>query len=226
MKKKRFIPWFKWLGFLLFIPSLFLNLFLFSKNNDLEQGIKVLGVIDGDTLVLDGKVRLRLRHLDAPELEYCGGLEAKEILESLVLGKKVVLKDSILDQQGRQMALVYVGRKLVNEEMLKSGWARYHHDQSSVTEKLKKVGLEVKEAGLGIFSSLCYQTENLTEPDCLIKGNIDKNSPKRLYYFPGCAQYDFTIVEKDLGEDWFCSEKEAQKAGFEKSKKCYGKNYE
>jgi len=33
------------------------------------------------------------------------------------------------------------------------------------------------------------------------------------------------MVEKDLGEDWFCSEKEAQAAGFTKPKNCYGKIY-
>jgi hypothetical protein len=28
------------------------------------------------------------------------------------------------------------------------------------------------------------------------------------------------IVEKDLGEDWFCTEKEAIKAGFTKASNC------
>jgi len=29
----------------------------------------------------------------------------------------------------------------------------------------------------------------------------------------------------DLGEQWFCSEKEAQEAGYKKSEHCYGKKY-
>jgi endonuclease YncB( thermonuclease family) len=127
MAKKRGFQWWPWVGFLLLIPSLIVNVFLFQKLPKEGEGIKVIGIIDGDTLVLEGKVRLRLRHVDAPELEFCGGKEAKEKLESLVQEKKVILKEQIIDQQGRPMALVYVKDKLVNEEMLESGWARYHN---------------------------------------------------------------------------------------------------
>jgi len=222
-KKKLKGNWMKlvgWLGLLLLIPSLILNLLLFQKTQKLGQGIKVLEVLDGDTILLDGKVRLRLRHMDAPELEFCGGEEAKDLLESLVKDKKVVLEEYILDQQGRPMALIYLGNQLINQEMLKSGWVRYHSDQTSQTKQLKAVADEAKEEKKGIFGPECYQTENLEKPECVIKGNIDKSTGTRLYYYPGCAQYKFAIVEKDIGEDWFCTEKEAKEAGFEKAKTC------
>lgn len=64
------------------------------------------------------------------------------------------------------------------------------------------------------------QTKNLENPKCIIKGNLDLNSGRKIYYFPGCSQYKFTIIEKDIGEDWFCTEKEAQEAGFVRSKTC------
>jgi micrococcal nuclease len=209
------------LASVLILPSLLFNLYLLKKKGS-DLGIPVIGVIDGDTLVLEGKVRLRLRHLDAPELEYCGGEEAKKELEKLVTGKSVIIEEKILDTQGRAMALVYVDDVLVNEEMLHSGWVRYHFDKTSLTEELKEAADKAKGEGLGIFSSLCYQSENLENPDCVIKGNIDKNKyvDNKKYYFPGCPQYNFTIVEKDLGEDWFCTEKEAQEAGFIKAKNC------
>jgi len=224
MRKKPKGDWKKlavWLGFLLLIPSLILNFLLFQKTQKLGQGIKVLEVLDGDTILLDGKVRLRLRHMDAPELEFCGGEEAKDLLESLVKNKKVVLAEYILDQQARPLALIYVDNKLINEEMLKSGWARYHTDQSSEKDRLKAAGQEAREEKKGVFSAQCYQTENLENPECDIKGNIDKATDTRLYFYPGCAQYEFTIVEKDIGEDWFCTEKEAKEAGFEKARTCY-----
>lgn len=223
-KKKLKGNWLKWgglLGTLLLVPSLILNIFLFQKTQKLGQGIKVLEVLDGDTILLDGKVRLRLRHLDAPELEFCGGKEAKDLLTGLVKDKKVILAEYILDQRGRPLALVYLDNKLINEEILKSGWARYHSDQTSQTEQLKATAQKAKEEKKGIFSPQCYQTENLKNPKCNIKGNVDKATDTRLYYYPGCAQYKFTIVEKDIGEDWFCTEKEAQRAGFEKAKTCY-----
>jgi endonuclease YncB( thermonuclease family) len=205
---------------LLFIISAFLNIFFFRQIKKNEEGIKVLGVIDGDTLVLEGKVRVRLRNLDAPELELCGGKEAKEELEKLVSGKKVVIQEQIIDQWGRPMALVFVDKVLVNEKMLESGWARFHSDSSSQREALKQANDEAKKKLLGIWSAKCQQTKNVDNPKCIIKGNVAPDSGKKIYYFPGCSQYEFTIIEKDIGENWFCTEKEAQEAGFVRSKTC------
>lgn len=189
-----------------------------------DQGVLVKAVYDGDTMILvQNDERIRLRHIDAPELEYCGGPQAKQTLEKLVLGKKVTIREQIPDQRGRAMALVYAGRRLINLEMLKSGWVRFHHDQSTQADKLKAAGDQVKAEAKGIFSLLCYQTTNPDQPECLIKGNRDKNSPDQLYYFPGCGNYGNTIVEKDLGEAWFCTEAEAQAAGFTKAATCHGK---
>ena len=222
MMKKRLT----WLGFILLIPSLLFNFFLYQKiQNTPSSGILVIEVFDGDTLLLDGKERLRLRQVDAPELSFCGGEQAKKLMVDLAKGKRVVIKEQILDQYGRPMALVYQDGKLLNLEILASGWARYHADQTTQAGILKEVAGKAKEEGKGIFSSLCYQTENLQKPDCLIKGNVDKNSTARKYYFPGCTQYEFTIVEKDLGEDWFCTEDEAQKAGFIRAETCRNKTY-
>lgn len=221
-------PKISWLLVLLLIPSLILNIYLFQKGKTSDQGILVMEVLDGDTLLLEGKVRLRLRNLDAPELEYCGGEESKEFLEELVKDKKIIISEKILDQRGRALALVYQGEVLVNEKLLENGLARFHLDQSTQADFLKQVSQNAKDAKLGIFSPQCYQTENLENPDCRIKGNIDKNAPipkAKKYYFPGCTQYEFTIVEKDIGEGWFCSEEEAQKAGFEKAKSCFDKKY-
>ncbi|MFH1561263.1 MAG: thermonuclease family protein [Patescibacteria group bacterium] len=219
-KGKKSIGWLKWLGVILLIPSLLLNGYLFSKKGT-DRGILVLEVLDGDTILLDGKVRLRLRQLDAPELEYCAGAESKEFLEGLVKGKRVYVQEEIIDQTGRPMALVYLGNELINQKILENGWGKYHHDQTSKEEQLKQAGDYAKENKLGLYSSDCYQTENLDNPDCDIKGNIDmSNSTIKRYYFPGCAQYQFAIVEKGRGEQWFCSEAEAKKAGYQKAKSC------
>lgn len=217
-KKKN---WFKWLGFVLLIPSLIFNIFFLTRPQS-DYGIKVLEVLDGDTLLLDGKTRLRLRQLDAPEPENCYGQEAKDYLESLVKDKKIVVKEKIIDQEGRAMALVYLGRKLINLQMLQQGFARYHSDQTSQTQNLKLAGQDAKEKHLGVYSPQCYQTDtNLDNPDCLIKGNIDVNNKNiKRYYFPGCAQYQFVIVEKDKGEQWFCTQSEAKKSGYTQAKSC------
>ncbi|OGD78472.1 hypothetical protein A2368_00040 [Candidatus Collierbacteria bacterium RIFOXYB1_FULL_49_13] len=218
VKKSRNVSWAQLLTVIL-TPSILLNAILLTKQPTPEQGTLVEGVIDGDTLVLAGKTRVRLRQMDAPELEYCGGEEAKKALEELVLNKKVVLSELIPDQRGRGMALVYVGDRLVNEAMLKSGWARFHHDTTSKNEELKQTAKRVESEELGLFAK-CQSQDTPDKEGCVVKGNIDPQGGTKRYYVPGCAQYKYTIVEKDLGEAWFCSEKEAVKAGYVKAATC------
>jgi micrococcal nuclease len=224
MAKKHQQNWLKWLGFALLIPSLILNFFYATRPTS-DQSILVMEVLDGDTLLLDGKVRLRLRQVDAPEKENCYGQESKDYLESLVKGKKITIQEKIIEQRGRAMALVYLGNDLINLKIVEAGYGRYHSDKTSQTENMKVAGLYAKENKLGVFSPKCYQQEiNLDNPDCIIKGNIDLNNKSiKRYYFPGCAQYDFVIVEKDKGEQWFCTESKAKKAGYTKAKSCPSK---
>lgn len=215
---------FQW-GFIalaLLIPSIVLNIFQYTRQyGQFHVGVPVVGVIDGDSLVLEGKSRIRLRHADAPELKFCGGKEAKKELESLVTGKRVRIDEQVADKYGRGMALVYVGDVLVNEKMLESGWARYHSDTSSKEYILKRTSQTAKAGRRGIYG-ICQSTDIPDKKGCIIKGNFDSNSDAKTYYTPDCAQYKFTVVEKDVGESWFCSEREALTAGFTKAKTCRG----
>lgn len=222
--KEKLLSFLKKLVLVLFIPSILLNIFLGLKTLNQSQAnlVKVIGVIDGDTLVLENKTRLRLRHVDAPELVNCGGEEAKKFVNSLVNGKSITIEEQIPDQMGRAMALVYVDKILVNEKLLESGWARYHSDKTTKTDLLKIIANEAKTNKLGIFSPLCLSDTNLENPNCIIKGNFENKSAseRKLYYLPNCAQYKFVLVEKDLGEKWFCTEKEAREAGYIKAGTC------
>lgn len=199
--------------------SFLLNLYLL--NTPQQHGTIVIGVIDGDTIVLQGKSRVRLRQVDAPDKGRCGYDQAKKQLETLALNKYVRIDEEIPDQYGRGMALVYTGDISINTEMVASGWVRYHSDQTSQTDALKAASKKAKDEKLGIYG-LCQSMTNTKNPTCTIKGNIDQNksTDNRKYYLPGCAQYAFTIVEEDIGEAWFCTEKEAQAAGFTKAATC------
>ena len=223
MKKNfRLNSWKTIIPALLLVSSLILNVFLLSTRNQNKNEVEVIGVVDGDTLVLEGKVRVRIRHVDAPELEYCGGKEAKKELEQLVVGKRVRLEEQIPDQYGRSMALIYNGNTLVNKELLKTGWVRYHHDVTTVAHTLKEEIENVKQQQLGIYG-ICHSKVNKENPSCNIKGNIDKGNNVKRYYIPGCAQYAFTIVEKDVGEEWFCTEKQARDASYKLAETCAGR---
>lgn len=52
--------------------------------------------------------------------------------------------------------------------------------------------------------------------DCSIKGNINASGEK-IYHLFGCGSYSKTKIEENRGERWFCSEAEAQSAGWRKA---------
>jgi len=49
---------------------------------------------------------------------------------------------------------------------------------------------------------------------CAIKGNISQSSGDRIYHLPGTRDYDATRINPSAGERWFCTEQEAQTAGW------------
>ena len=207
------------------LGSVILNIYLFQKNEKLKEKNLVQIVADGDTLILKTGITVRLVNIETPELEYCGGPEAKKRLEELVLGKVVELETVSADMYHRPIVLVTVGNKFVNEIMLKEGFAKYDGSPSPKRDVLKKAYDYAFGKKIGIFSSRCRQEEP-EDPKCLIKGNIRRENNKKYYFFPGCSEYQRTIVEKDIGESWFCTEKEAEKAGFSKAANCFGKKYQ
>ena len=52
---------------------------------------------------------------------------------------------------------------------------------------------------------------------CLIKGNISRNG-NRIYHVPGQKDYDKTKITEGKGERWFCTEDEAQAAGWRRAR--------
>jgi hypothetical protein len=53
-------------------------------------------------------------------------------------------------------------------------------------------------------------------PSCAIKGNVNRSGDK-IYHVPGGAFYDRTDINPEEGDGWFCTEAEAQAAGFRRS---------
>lgn len=209
---------------LLLIPSLIFNFIYYKKDQKIKEDNTVTSVVDGDTFVLKTGQRVRLSNIYAPELELCGGKEAKERLESLVLNKSVTIETPGEDVFNRTLALVYVKDTLANEVLLKEGLVRYDGTPNPKREVLKAAyDLAVAEKR-GIHGPPCRALEP-DDPKCLIKGNIERASGEKWYFFPGCQSYPAVMVEKDLGESWFCTEKQAQTAGFKKGTNCAGKVY-
>lgn len=51
------------------------------------------------------------------------------------------------------------------------------------------------------------------DPSCAIKGNVNSKGD-HIYHIPGWRDYERTTIKPEEGDRWFCTEEEAQNAGF------------
>lgn len=96
-----------------------------------ETMVNVRKVIDGDTIEIAGGKRIRYIGIDTPEIHHpkkpveCFGQEAAEFNRNLVEGKEVRLEKDVseTDRYGRLLRYVYIGDLLVNDYLVRQGYA-------------------------------------------------------------------------------------------------------
>ena len=120
-------------------------------------------VIDGDTIVLQGHVRVRLIGVDTPETKHPHkpieplGPEATEFTRSQVEDRDVTLQfdRERRDRYGRVLAYVYVDGKLLNEEIIRAGFSRaetHFKFDRAMANRFLDAEVEAREAGRGIWA--------------------------------------------------------------------------
>lgn len=123
----------------------------------------VLRVIDGDTVELNDKRRVRYIGIDTPEVVdpnkpvECFGPEAKAANQSLVEGKSVrLVKDiSEVDKYGRLLRYVYFGDTLVNDYLVRQGFAHAstYPPDVELSEQLRQAEKEARVNTRGLWSN-------------------------------------------------------------------------
>ncbi len=128
-----------------------------GDSNGIEDGsgILVKEVVDGDTIVLSNGSRVRLIGINTPEHGMYFFEEASEVLETIVLGREVVLEKDISDKDkyGRLLRYVYAGDLFVNLEMVKRGFANAYTYPPDVkyNEEFLEAERYARENNLGLW---------------------------------------------------------------------------
>jgi endonuclease YncB( thermonuclease family) len=187
-------------------------------------------VVDGDTIRL-GDTRIRLHGIDAPESDqscnaagggtWACGREATRALSSMLAGRDVSCEPLTTDRYGRTVARCFLGNVDIEAEMVRQGlaWAFVRYSSDYVAQET-----EARAAHRGIwqaetqtawdFRATRWAEYDKTAPaGCAIKGNINGHGEK-IFHMPWGR--DYTKVKMDLtkGKRWFCSEGEAEQAGW------------
>jgi micrococcal nuclease len=120
-------------------------------------------VIDGDTLVCDGGVRVRLLLIDAPELSQGPwGMVARRELESLApAGTPLRLERDVQprDRYGRTLAYLWLeDGRMLNEQLLRAGVAvvSIHPPNVRHVERLRAAVVEARAAKVGLWATSAF----------------------------------------------------------------------
>lgn len=135
-----------------------------SPSQPPDEGLhRVVRVVDGDTIIIDRDTRVRLIGVNAPEsvkpehpVEPFGPEASAFTREFLAGGEARLTYDrERTDQYGRALAYVWVGNRLLNEELLRRGLARWeaHFNYAGPMKgRFRRAQDEAKRERLGIWS--------------------------------------------------------------------------
>ena len=202
--------------------------------------------IDGDTIEI-GEERIRLFGIDAPELhqacnrdgvEWPCGEEARARMHALIDGKSLRCETRARDRYGRLIATCFVGRLDIARSIVEQGFAIVPEggpgEYLEVADRVAGFRFGIWDSEFimpakwraehpreepepvatngGSFQSAPPQQIYRDATGCLIKGNHSRRG-EWIYHLPGHPYYAETRAE-----DWFCTEADAQAAGYRPSR--------
>jgi len=185
--------------------------------------------VGGDLLRIGGTT-VRLAGIEAPERQQSCGAggrryscaeAARGALGRLVSGRAVACTLSGTDAAGRPLASCVRGTTDVNGELVRQGHA---FAEGGLFASYTSLEREARNAKAGMwaageverpaeFRAKVWEEAKRRAPDgCPIKGLVTGGA--RVYVLPWSPDYDRGRIQKARGERWFCSEREAEAAGF------------
>jgi len=211
---------------------------LISQNSQPLGYHNVSNVIDGDTVRISEEQRVRLIGIDSPEKGECYYHTSTQALKELIENKIVKLEKDITDKDdyGRLLRYIVLLSKegddiLVNDYLVRKGFAKTFavSPDTKYRDLLSSAQQEAYKNKLGMWGECNYELENQgarevdtepVDPKCTIKGNISERGYGKIYLIPGCVSYNSVKIDTRKGEQYFCTEQEAEDAGFRKAINC------
>jgi micrococcal nuclease len=135
----------------------------------------VVRVVDGDTILFAPDVRVRLIGVDAPESVKPDhpvepwGPEASDFTRQFLSGGTARLEydRERTDSYGRTLAYVWVGDRMLNEELLRAGlarWERHFNYASEIKQRFRAAQEEARRERRGIWSGQPAPGERSSPP--------------------------------------------------------------
>lgn len=174
---------------------------------------KVVRIIDGDTIEIESGQRIRYIGIDTPETGGCHATQSTNKNKELVEGKTISLEKDIseTDRYGRLLRYVYVGNTLVNEILVKEGYAQVYTYPPDVkyNERFLAAQKEARDNKIGLWSSCQDKTTPTVKPTTTQKSFSTPNPTIPPHSSGGgSCKYSCSSPDRDCGD--FSTHIEAQ----------------
>lgn len=188
-----------------------------------------LRVVDADTVYVAGQ-RIRLHAIDAPEVDQgcetehgqpwatCGAWVSHVVAQDYG-GAQARCLPLDRDAYDRVVARCFVAGEDLGAALVSRGlaFAYVKYGDDYVTQQADAAAADRGLHAVRVAQPSWYRQTRAVgrmpvDPACLIKGNISASG--KIYHVPGQAFYERTGIRSERGERWFCSEADAQAAGW------------
>lgn len=195
-----------------------------------EADIKgTLRVIDADTVDIAGQ-RIRLHAIDAPEVDQgCQtehgvpwadfGAWVSHVVAEEFGGAAATCTPLDRDAYGRVVARCFVAGQDLGATLVSRGlaFAYVKYGDDYVVQQTRAAAADRGLHAVRVTQPSWHRRTRAVgrmpvDAACKIKGNISASG--KVYHMPGQAFYERTGIRPERGERWFCSEREAQAAGW------------
>jgi hypothetical protein len=181
-------------------------------------------------------VYVRLRGIDAPEMQQPQGADARQNLARLVAGKLVRVEFKTTDRMGTVEGRVTLGGDDVNLAQLDAGMAWFHTTfYNELGDDQKKLYAEAeagaRQARRGLWKDaaptppweyraaklIAEDPRDIPQPAVAAAQPVNADRRGKLYYAPGCAGYGRIPARSRVR---FKSADEAERAGYKPAPGC------
>lgn len=120
---------------------------------------RVVGVTDGDTVTVlrqtpqgPRPAKIRLYGVDAPESRQAFGARAKQYTSAQAFGKTAQVDVRDTDRYGRLVAVVTVGGRSVNAELVRAGLAWWYRKYAPQDSELERIETDARRDRRGLWA--------------------------------------------------------------------------
>lgn len=126
------------------------NYFFFTSDSAERESVKIVRVLDGDTVEIDDGRKVRFANINTPEKKFAYSELSKDYLDKFI-GKDIKMENLGGDKYGRTLGKLFFEKEYLNLEIVKRGMAHSYlvfEDEEREFSRAEKYALD---EGLGIW---------------------------------------------------------------------------